>query len=162
MSDIVSTCMDEITFDDLVRFFFEEREILDLERVFPFFSLIFLDDLAWYGAIIYDDVVELAWVDILLDSIHEVDHFHIRGLSSFGHCIADVDDLRMTSFECSSHADTEEIRDECREEIPWSEDDIVCHEECFLCMGIEVSLFTDEPGIDDILVDIMGSGEVIF
>lgn len=162
MSDIVSSSMDEVTFDDLVSLSYEEGRILDFEWFFPFLSFVFFYDLIGYDAIIHDHVVELSGVDIFLDSIYEVDHFHIRRLTTFGHSIADIDDLRMTPSEGSSHTDTEEIRDECREKISRSEDDIVCFEESLLSVRIQISYFTDEPGIDDILVDIMGSREVIF
>ena len=58
-------------------------------------------------------------------------------------------------MERFAHTAREEIRDDTRIEIPWTDDDIVGFEYCFFGSRIERALISLEPRIHDILVDVV-------
>ena len=162
MADIVATSVDKVTFDDSVSLSFEERWIFYLEGFFVFFSFVSRDDILRDNAVIYDDVVEFAWVDVSFYSICEVDNLHIGSLSTLGHGITDIYELGICLTQSLAHTDTEEIGHYGCKEVSRSDDDIICFEYSIFSIGIQISLFSYEPCIDDILVNIMRASEVIF
>ena len=162
MTHIVTTSMYEIMFDDGISLSFEEGWVFDLERLLVLITLIASHDLLGYDTIVHYHIVELAWIDILLYRTDEVYHFHIGSLSSLGHRIAYIDELGVCITESFAHADTEEIGHDGREEISRPDDDIVCFEDCVLGVGIQISRFSYEPCIDDVLIEIVRACEVIF
>jgi hypothetical protein len=125
--------MYEITLDDGISFPFKDSVILDFEGFFILLAFIFGDDLFWYGTIIHYHIVELSWVDIALDRIDKVYDFHIGRLSTFGHCITDIDDFCIRLIEGFTHTFREEIGHYTRIEIARTDDDVVSFEDGFPC-----------------------------
>lgn len=154
--------MDEVTFDNSIPLSFEESRIFYLEGFFIFISLVPRDDILRNSPIVHDDIVELAWFDISFYCLYKINNLHVGCLTALGHRITDVDDLSVTRVECLAHTLTEEIRDDTRIEISRPDDDRVSFGDGLFCTRIEVSRIVLEPGIDNILVDIVCTFEVIF
>ena len=135
---------------------------MDLERIFILFYFVFEKGICIDMSIVDYSIVELARIDISLDSIDEVDHFHIGSLTSLGHCIADIDDLYFTFTEGFFHACAEQVGNYTRIEIARPDDDVVSIQDGFSGIGIDITLRPYEPGIGDILIDIMSPFSWIF
>ncbi len=106
-------------------------------------------------SIIDDDKVELSWFYVSLYCIDKIYNFHIRGFSPFCHSITDIDDFCLTFCERFSHSFTQKIWHNAGIEISRSDNDGISFSYCIFCIWVEVSIISDEPGIDDILIDIM-------
>lgn len=154
--------MDEVTFDNSIPLSFEESRIFYLEGFFIFISLVPRDDILRNSPIVHDDIVELAWFDISFYCLYKINNLHVGCLTALGHRITDVDDLGITRVECLAHTLTEEIGYDTRIEVSRPDDDRVSFDDGLFCTRIEVSRIVLEPGIDDVLIDIVCTFEVIF
>jgi hypothetical protein len=154
--------MHEITLDHFIRLRSKYALILDLEGFFIFLGFVLSDDIFGYDSVIYDHIVELAGIDISFYRIDKVYDFHIGRLATFGHRVTDIYDFCTCIVEGFTHTFREEIGYYARIEISGADDDIVSLEDSFMSEGIQVSFVTFEPGIDDILIDIMYTYKVIF
>ena len=155
MANIVATCVDKITLYDFVRLSSELGMVFDIEWFFIFFLLVLHDDILGYCPIVHYYVVEFPWIYVFFYSIYEVDHFHIGCLTALGHSITDIDDFCSCLLQGLSHTNTEKVRYYSCEEISRPDDDIVCFEYGIFGIGIEIPLFSYEPCIDDILIEIV-------